>query len=74
MLNHKSILVTGGTGSFGQKFIKHVLEHYEPSRIVVYSRDEMKQWNMANDLKDHPKKGLLRFFLGDVRDKERRAR
>lgn len=71
MLNHKSILVTGGTGSFGQKFIKHVLEHYEPSRIVVYSRDEMKQWNMANDLKDHPKKGLLRFFLGDVRDKER---
>lgn len=71
MLNNKSILVTGGTGSFGQKFIRHVLANYTPSRIVVYSRDEMKQWNMSNDLKDHPKKDLVRFFLGDVRDKDR---
>lgn len=71
MLDNKSILVTGGTGSFGQKFIRMVLDQYTPKKIVVYSRDEMKQWNMANYLKDHPKKGLVRFFLGDVRDKDR---
>ena len=71
MLDNKSILVTGGTGSFGQKFIRMVLEKYTPAKIIVYSRDEMKQWNMSNDLKDHPKKHLVRFFLGDVRDKDR---
>ena len=71
MLDNKSILVTGGTGSFGQKFVRNLLDNHSPARIVVYSRDEMKQWNMQNDLKDHPKKGLVRFFIGDVRDKDR---
>jgi UDP-N-acetylglucosamine 4,6-dehydratase (inverting) len=70
-LNGKSILVTGGTGSFGQKFIRMTLDRYTPSRVVVYSRDEMKQWDMANSLKNHPKKDLIRFFIGDVRDKDR---
>src|SRR5438309_1043916 len=71
MLDNKSILITGGTGSFGQKLVRAVLQRYDNCRIVVFSRDEMKQWNMANDFKDHPKSHLLRFFLGDVRDKDR---
>jgi len=72
MLDGKSILITGGTGSFGKKFIKTVLDtHTEIERIVVYSRDEFKQFNMQNmpEFKDH--KDKLRFFIGDVRDKER---
>lgn len=70
-LNGKSLLVTGGTGSFGQKFLRMTLERFTPARVVVYSRDEMKQWDMANSFKNHPKKDLIRFFIGDVRDKER---
>ena len=72
MLDGKSILVTGGTGSFGKKFIKTVLnKHPEIKRIVVYSRDEFKQFMMQNmpEFKEHTDK--LRFFIGDVRDKER---
>lgn len=69
MLNEKTILVTGGTGSFGKCFIKYVLEHYNPKKVIVYSRDEYKQFIMANDLKEYKKK--LRFFIGDVRDKNR---
>ena len=69
MLNDKSILVTGGTGSFGQKFVKTVLEKYRPRRVIVYSRDEWKQSEMQKD-KDFTQ-GQFRFFLGDVRDKER---
>lgn len=71
MFDGQTILVTGGTGSFGNKFIRMTLEKYNPKRIIVYSRDEMKQWNMANDLKSHPKFDKIRFFIGDVRDKER---
>ena len=71
MLDNKSILITGGTGSFGQKLVRRILARHDNCRIVVYSRDEMKQWNMANDFADHPKKHLLRFFLGDVRDRDR---
>jgi len=67
MLNGKSILVTGGTGSFGQRFIRTLLKRYEPRRVVVYSRDELKQFEMAQDLRQH----TLRFFLGDVRDEAR---
>ena len=48
MLNGKTILVTGGTGSFGNAFTQYVLEHYEPKKIIIYSRDEFKQFNMAN--------------------------
>lgn len=71
MLNGRSILVTGGTGSFGKKFIQTVLKDYpDLKRIVVYSRDEFKQFEMSNlpQFKKNPK---LRFFIGDVRDKER---
>ncbi|HET6280467.1 MAG TPA: UDP-N-acetylglucosamine 4,6-dehydratase (inverting) [Polyangia bacterium] len=71
MLDNKSILITGGTGSFGQKLVRNILDRHDNCRVVVYSRDEMKQWNMANDFKDHPKSHLLRYFLGDVRDKDR---
>ena len=62
------ILVTGGTGSFGKAFINHVLENYNPKKIIVYSRDEMKQWAMA---KNYGKNKILDFKIGDVRDKEK---
>ncbi len=72
MLNNKSILITGGTGSFGNHFTRYVLEHYKPKKIVIYSRDEYKQFVMANAFRAHADK--LRFFIGDVRDKERLLR
>lgn len=72
MLNNKTILITGGTGSFGKCFTKYVLEYYKPKKIIIYSRDEYKQFIMANDLKEYADK--LRFFIGDVRDKERLQR
>ncbi len=68
MLAGSTILVTGGTGSFGSRFIPMTLEKYNPSRIIVYSRDEMKQWDMAKSFPDDPR---IRFFIGDVRDRER---
>lgn len=68
MLSEKSILVTGGTGSFGHAFLPMTLERYNPKRIIVYSRDEMKQWDMA---KKYEGDSRVRFFIGDVRDKER---
>ena len=71
MLNEKTILVTGGTGSFGHQFVDYVLEHYEPRKIIIYSRDEYKQFLMQNEYKNHPQSSKLRFFIGDVRDKER---
>lgn len=74
MLNDKTILITGGTGSFGKCFIKYVLAHYNPRRVIVYSRDEFKQFIMQNEFKELDKKNRLRFFIGDVRDKERLKR
>ena len=68
MLNNSSILITGGTGSFGHTFIPMTLEKYNPKKIVVFSRDEMKQWEMAKLFKDDPR---VRFMIGDVRDKDR---
>jgi UDP-N-acetylglucosamine 4,6-dehydratase len=68
--NGKAILVTGGTGSFGQKFIRALVERYSPSRVVIYSRDELKQFEMAQVLNDR-KYPFLRYFIGDVRDAER---
>ena len=68
MLTGKSILITGGTGSFGHTFIPMTLEKYNPKKIVVFSRDEMKQWEMAKLFKDDPR---VRFMIGDVRDKDR---
>ena len=69
MLNNKTILITGGTGSFGQKFTKRILSEYNPKKIIIYSRDEYKQYVMRSKFKEYDKK--LRFFIGDVRDKDR---
>lgn len=68
MFTNKTILVTGGTGSFGNTFIPMTLDKYNPSKIIVYSRDEMKQWEMAKKFQHDER---LRFFIGDVRDKDR---
>ena len=68
MLVNKTILITGGTGSFGNTFIPMTLEQYTPKQIIVYSRDEMKQWDMAMKYEDDPR---VRFVIGDVRDKYR---
>lgn len=68
VLEGKTVLVTGGTGSFGNKFIPMTLDKYNPKKIIVFSRDEMKQWEMA---KLFPGDDRLRFFIGDVRDRER---
>ncbi|ABK44909.1 polysaccharide biosynthesis protein CapD [Magnetococcus marinus MC-1] len=69
-LNGQSILVTGGTGSFGRHFIKHVLQHFKPKRLIIYSRDELKQYEMQTDPAFMGHK-CLRFFIGDVRDRAR---
>lgn len=71
MLTNSSILITGGTGSFGHKFVPMTLAKYNPKRLVIFSRDEMKQWEMAKLYGDDHR---VRFFIGDVRDKERLAR
>ena len=67
MLNDSSILITGGTGSFGKKFISMTLEKYDPKRLIIYSRDEMKQWDLSQKLSSDPR---VQFIIGDVRDKE----
>ena len=68
-INNKTILITGGTGSFGKMFVKYVLDNYKPKKIIIFSRDELKQFNMQEQLKKYKK--ILRFFLGDIRDKDR---
>ena len=68
MLNKASILITGGTGSFGHSFIPMTLKKYNPRRLVIFSRDEMKQWEMSKLYGNDPR---VRFFIGDVRDKDR---
>ncbi|MBF0300020.1 MAG: UDP-N-acetylglucosamine 4,6-dehydratase (inverting) [Oligoflexia bacterium] len=70
MLNNKTILVTGGTGSFGQTFVNLTLDRYTPKKIIIYSRDEMKQFEMSKTFTD----SRIRFFIGDVRDKSRLKR
>jgi len=71
MLTNKSILITGGTGSFGNAFIPMTLEKHNPKQIVIYSRDEMKQWEMAQKFEGDPR---VKFVIGDVRDKEHLSR
>ena len=67
MFDSKTILITGGTGSFGKAFVKKVLREHNPKKLIVFSRDELKQFEMAQELNDT----RMRYFLGDVRDKER---
>ena len=69
MLNNKTILITGGTGSFGQKFAKRILNEYKPKKIIIYSRDEYKQYMMRSKFAKYDDQ--LRYFIGDVRDKDR---
>ena len=68
MLENSTILVTGGTGSFGNTFVPMTLEKYNPRKIIIFSRDEMKQWEMAKGYQGDPR---IRFFIGDVRDRDR---
>lgn len=67
MLTDKSILITGGTGSFGRQYVRSILGRFQPRRLVVYSRDELKQFEMAQDFDDP----CMRYFIGDVRDRDR---
>lgn len=71
MLKNSTILITGGTGSFGKTFVPMTLEKYNPKRIIIYSRDEMKQWDMGEIYKDDQR---VKFIIGDVRDKDRLVR
>ena len=68
MFNNKVILVTGGTGSFGKKFLQMTLKEFNPKKIIIFSRDEMKQWDLAQQYLDDER---VRFFIGDVRDRDR---
>ncbi len=70
-MDSKVVLVTGGTGSFGHAFVDATLREYKPEKIIIFSRDEMKQWDMAKKYQDDTR---VRFFIGDVRDKERLKR
>jgi len=67
MFNDKSILITGGTGSFGKQYVRTILKRYSPRKLIIYSRDELKQFEMQQDFPEN----CMRFFLGDVRDAER---
>jgi len=70
MLDGKTILITGGTGSFGKKCTEIILKKYRPKRLIIFSRDELKRFDMAQIFSDK-KYPCMRYFIGDVRDKER---
>jgi UDP-N-acetylglucosamine 4,6-dehydratase len=70
MFNNKSILITGGTGSFGKQYVRTLLDRYHPKKLIIYSRDELKQFEMAQDFPDTTY-DCMRYFIGDVRDRER---
>lgn len=67
MFNNKSILITGGTGSFGKRYVKSILTKYQPKKLIVYSRDELKQFEMEQEYHEE----CMRYFIGDVRDRDR---
>lgn len=71
MLNGKSILITGGTGSFGKASVKYILDNYKPGRLIVFSRDELKQFEMARIFPDSTPDSPVRYFVGDIRDRDR---
>ncbi len=68
MFDNKNILITGGTGSFGYEFVRYLLNNYKPKKLIVFSRDEIKQWEMSKKFSHY---SCLRFFIGDVREKDR---
>ena len=68
LFNDSTVLLTGGTGSFGNTFVPMLLEQHSPKKLIIYSRDEMKQWEMAKKFAEDDR---VRFFIGDVRDRER---
>jgi UDP-N-acetylglucosamine 4,6-dehydratase len=70
MFDGRSILITGGTGSFGQRYVRTILQRFSPTRLIVYSRDELKQFEMAQQF-PNSRHGCMRYFIGDVRDKDR---
>ena len=67
MLNYKTILLTGGTGSFGQKFVEECLKSYKPKKIIIFSRDELKQYDMQKKFPGN-KTTNIRYLIGDIRD------
>ena len=67
MINGKSVLITGGTGSFGKQYVRTLLARYQPKRLIIYSRDELKQFEMEQEFHDD----CMRYFIGDVRDRDR---
>lgn len=69
MLNNKTVLITGGTGSFGHQFVDYVFRHYKPKKVIIYSRDEYKQFIMSDEYKEY--RDVMRYFIGDVRDEAR---
>ena len=71
MFNNKTILITGGTGTFGSSFLSYIINNYKPKKVIIFSRDEFKQFHLAEKLKRHKNFNKIRFFLGDVRDYER---
>jgi UDP-N-acetylglucosamine 4,6-dehydratase len=71
MFNNKTLLITGGTGSFGNTCVKFLLKKYKLKKLIIFSRDELKQFDLSHELKKIKTKTKVRFFLGDVRDKER---
>ena len=71
MLNNKTILITGGTGSFGKKFLEMIFANYKPKKVIIYSRDEFKQSVMKSEYTGKVDMSRVRFFIGDVRDRER---
>lgn len=71
MLNGKTVLITGGTGSFGKKFLEMIFQRYEPKKVIIYSRDEYKQSVMRTEYQDKVDMSKVRFFIGDVRDRDR---
>ena len=73
-MDGKTILITGGTGSFGKKFVETVLKRHNPKKIIIYSRDELKQYEMQQDHRFRKEGVLMRYFIGDVRDEKRLAR
>ena len=71
MFNNKTILITGGTGTFGSSLLYFTINNYKPKKVIIFSRDEFKQFHLSEKLKHHKNFKKIRFFLGDIRDYQR---